>query len=386
MGSLTDRKKPQIQLYYLVTAIFWFSNYAYIPTMSPYLKSIGISYAAIGVIGGAYGLAQILLRVPAGILSDRIGRRKIFIIAGALFGMLSSLGLYFTTNAMWIGLMRFLSGVSASTWVVYTILFASYFAGDSTASKLSYLNMANTAGIMAAKLLGSFAVERWGYRSAFLLSAAVGLAGVLLSIFITENIPETAARPSVLELLSVIRDKNLLTISVLAGISQMLVFATTNTFTPELAAVLGADSVQLGVLSTLSTVAMMFTAMICGRLFRKRINLRMFMAASFLMQAAGTVMTAYAPNVTAVYIASAVAGLGFGFCYVCAIGHCTLTVDPEKRSVAMGFFQAIYSVGMFAGPIVIGLAAQLAGLSRAIALSALLAAAGMVLALVVIRK
>ena len=44
------------------------------------------------------------------------------------------------------------------------------------------------------------------------------------------------------------------------------------------------------------------------------------------------------------------------------MGMSIASVPEEKRSTAMGFFQAIYGLGMFGGPVVIGYISHLWGL------------------------
>lgn len=67
-------------LFSVVTILFFFSLYAYIPQLSSYARELGASYKLIGLIGGAYGFTQTILRVPIGIISDKLRMRKVFII------------------------------------------------------------------------------------------------------------------------------------------------------------------------------------------------------------------------------------------------------------------------------------------------------------------
>jgi len=70
------KQKKNIKLFVFVTAFYWFSMYAYIPTFSPYLESLGASHKMIGLILGSYGFSQMLIRIPLGIYSDRINKNK----------------------------------------------------------------------------------------------------------------------------------------------------------------------------------------------------------------------------------------------------------------------------------------------------------------------
>lgn len=86
------------------------------------------------------------MRIPIGILSDRLEMRKIFICGGVLVSILSSLILYLANDPVLILAARGLAGVSASVWVVFTVLFSSCFEKGKTASRISFLNMYNNLG------------------------------------------------------------------------------------------------------------------------------------------------------------------------------------------------------------------------------------------------
>jgi len=62
------------------------------------------------------------------------------------------------------------------------------------------------------------------------------------------------------------------------------------------------------------------------------------------------------------YITQAVNGLGRGLSYPVLLSLSIKTVAPDKRSTAMGFFQALYGVGMTIGPMLAGLVSDLFGM------------------------
>ena len=64
------------------------------PILAAYSKMVTGSLQAAGLVMGAYGLPQFLLRIPLGILSDRWRRRKPFVLLGFLFNGMAALGLH----------------------------------------------------------------------------------------------------------------------------------------------------------------------------------------------------------------------------------------------------------------------------------------------------
>jgi MFS family permease len=355
--------------------------------MTPYLVDLGTSFSMIGVIGGSYGFSQMLLRIPLGVLSDRLGKRKFFLIMGLVAGTVSTFGMFFTQNAYIILTLRLLAGVSASAWVVFTVLFTDYFEKDKRASRMSYLLLANFSGIMLSRLFGGIIAEQFGHEYTYLLGGAAGVLAVILSIFLTEKTPQLTELPSVKNLIGVIKNKNLMAMSILAIFLQMVMQSTMNTFTPQAGAKVGADMMQLGLLTTIASFPAVITSIICGKLFaKKNLNVRLLLAFGFAIQVAGTFIMPFADTLSAVYVSAIVTGFGNGLCFSTLISFCTQTVDENRRSAAMGFFQAIYGFGMFIGPVIMGVFVDSIGLSYGFFTTTAFAVIGLVLTMALLKK
>ena len=76
---------------YLIIMLFWFSQYVYIPYQTPYLTACQVSSGFVGIVIGAYGMTQMLMRVPAGLTADRSGNHKRMLIAGQISVILANI-------------------------------------------------------------------------------------------------------------------------------------------------------------------------------------------------------------------------------------------------------------------------------------------------------
>ena len=380
-------KKPHVAVFLVCTFFYWFALYAFVPTMTPYLADLGISFSMIGLIGGSYGFSQMLLRIPLGVLSDKLGKRKMFILLGVLIAAVSSAGMFFTQNAYLILVLRFFTGVSASAWVVFTVLFMGYYDKSKHASRVSYLFMMNGLGLMSSKFLGGLIAEHFGHEYSFLLGGAAGFVALLLVFFITEKAPEIKELPTLKSLFGVVKNKNLMVMSILAIFLQMVIHSTINTFTPQAAAQVGADLMELGILSTVASIPAIISSFVCGKLFSSRnINVCNVIAISFIFKLIGALIIPFTDSMVAVYVSTVILGFAGGVSMSALLGFCTKTVDENRRSTAMGFFQAIYGFGMFTGPVIMGLIVDRSGISSGFFAAAAFAGAGLVLSYVLLRK
>ena len=372
--------------FYAVTVLFWASLYTYQPTLSPYLVSIGVGYSMIGIIGGSYGLAQMLVRIPLGIISDRLAKRKIFIVLALLVSVVSSVILYSSENPYVILLGRSLAGVSASGWVVFTVLFSSYFDKSKTASRISYLSAFNNAGQVAAMLAGGVAAGYFGFRFPFAAGAGIGALGFALSFLIKENAPENKRGVKIRELVSVIKNKNLLLMSSLSIVSQFIHFGATMTFVSVVASNLGAGGDQLGYLSMTGHLPRIVSSFLCGALLARKFNVKTLFVVSYSLLIANCILIPFCAGLFQLYAVSVLSGFGNGISMTLCISLCTLKIDENKRSAAMGFFQAFYGIGMFAGPVLTGVVADALGMDSAFFFSAAVAAAGLIASVKFVKR
>ncbi|MCL2708298.1 MAG: MFS transporter, partial [Defluviitaleaceae bacterium] len=249
-----------------------------------------------------------------------------------------------------------------------------------------FLNMYNSIGQAVAMLAGGLTAGYFGYRYPFAAGAFIGIGGIAFGLLVKEKKPERGGHVGVAELLSVIRDKNLLAMSALAIVSQFVFFGTTLTFVPLVAAGLGASPEELGFLSTLGNVPRILASLICGVLLARRFDSKIALASSYALFAVSCAATPFCPNLGALYAVNSATGFAYGVTMAITISLCTRDVEDYRRSAAMGFFQAIYGVGMFIGPVVVGVVSDNIGVNAGFYFAAIAAASGIAASLKFVRK
>ncbi len=322
---------------------------------------------------GAYGLMQVLLQFPIGMLSDKINKRKIFVILGLLLSTLSSLGMFFTKNPYMLIILRGLTGVAGSSWVIMTILFSSYFTKNEAAGKISFLTAANNIGQLVAMLTAGVISTFFAYKGTFLAGAIVGLIGTILSLFIKENKIENKKIPKLKDIQFIIKDKTLIMCAILCLIVQFIAFGATNTFTATVAKNIGATDIELSFISTVMTIPRVLSSMLCGYLLIKKVKSRGIIIASFLITALACIITPFSTNMITLYLGAFLTGTGTGTAYAVLIGICTKNIADELKSTAMGICQTIFCFGTFLGPIFIGNIIEMYNINAGFLISAILA-------------
>ena len=374
MQTAGPDNRRQAGLLYALTAIFWFSQYAITPYINAELQRMGQTAGFMGLVGGAYGFSQMLVRVPAGLMADRLGRQKPFIVMGCALTALAGLGfLLWYTPASFLAL-RLVAGLASASWVSFTVMYGSFFPPKEGPRRISQLNIANQAGRLLCYVLVAWAVASQGLRSAFQIAAAAGMLCLLLSLMLREQ-PRPNQGLSLRTMLSVVSDRNMRVTSLLGLLTQIIAFGTYLSFSVNLGIRLGASKPELSALSLVLTIAAVLANLTAtGSRTLSKVRPKALIELGFILAALYCVMAPLCQTMGQLYLAQALAGISSGFTFAMLLGQCVKDIEPELRGAGMGLYQAIYGIGMTLGPILMGVMIDALGMNAAFFLMAGLSA------------
>jgi len=356
----------------VIIFMFWASLYMYVPILPVYAATLKNSALGIaGIIVSMYGLTQFILRVPLGIASDKLKKRKIFVIMGLLLSCAAAIGMGFTRSAVGVASFRGVSGVAAATWVITTVLFASYFSQESTVKAAGLAVFISVFAQLVATLTGGIVANHFGYQAPFFGAAILAGIGVVCLAFFREKVlPRSVDSTQVNTKFTL--GWSLVLISLAAAVGQFIMYATTYGYVPILADKLGATSTELGWLAASMQVAYMITSfgvvIFVPAGYEKvvaLIGIGIIGAASFWVLRS--------QSVSELFLTRVLHGIGHGLSYPVLMGLAIKPVANQHRATAMSIFQAVYAFGMFTGPAVSGWIVERAGLSAVFSTSAWIA-------------
>ncbi|WP_050180125.1 MFS transporter [Domibacillus robiginosus] len=349
-------KKRNQRLFLLISFLFWFSHFIYIPMLSPYIEQIGGTYTFIGIVLASYGLMQFLFRLPIGIGSDLWNKRKGFVVAGMAVSMFSCLAFALTESPGWVLLSRSLAGIAAATWVAFTILFSSYAAERDLHRAMGHLSFAVVFAQLLGMALSAWIVEEWGWHAPYWLGAVFGAAGLLLSLFVAEGNTETKREPVQLkELGTVLKEPMLLKVSLLSILAHSIMFTTMFGFTTDYALSAGMRAGDITLLVFAFMVPHAVSTLLSGSWFVPKLGKWGTLQIAFSAAAIFTILMPFADTKSALIALQLVNGFAMGLLFPLFLGMAVEEISHAKRSTAMGAYQALYAIGMFVGPFLAGI-------------------------------
>lgn len=172
----------------LAVCLSLFGDLALYASLVTQIEEVGLSLGAVGIMLGINRLIRIPGNPLAGMLIDRLGRRRLFLL-GMLLGTLSTAG-YGLVRGFWPFLTsRLVWGIA---WTLINVSGMAMVLDTSTPANRGRLTgLYNTwmlSGLALGPLVGGFLVDLIGFRPAMLTCAGITSVGLMVVVV---ALPET---------------------------------------------------------------------------------------------------------------------------------------------------------------------------------------------------
>ena len=293
----------------------------------------------------AYVLGMALVVLPAGLIADAIGRKRV-LLAGLSLMTLTSIGCALTASLpMMIGL-RFAQGLGAGTCLLLAATVAAdCFRGTKLVSVLGLLGAAWGSAPVVAPAFGGVIAEFGSWRLVFVVLAALtATVGLLVALILPETLRRERRSPINLRaaagvLGEALRHRAFVAFAMMFGLvaAAQTVFGVVGPFLYEVG--LGFSSSTYGFISLGVGAANFLGAATCGAMVLRTTTRRLAIGGSAVLALAGLLMLASAHFLGL----SAVAITGGAALALLSIG----TLDPLTKGLAMGVFSR--NIGLITG-------------------------------------
>jgi DHA1 family multidrug resistance protein-like MFS transporter len=150
------------------------------PLLPEIRTDFGVSITTAGIIVGSYGLARLAVDLPAGFLANRVGPRRLSLIAIAILLVASVLGALAGSVEQLI-VARIGSGVAVGILATVILSALSSTATPSNRGKvMSLFHVANNTGIALYPMIGGLLGSALGWRATFVVTFVLALLAAAL--------------------------------------------------------------------------------------------------------------------------------------------------------------------------------------------------------------
>lgn len=325
------------------------------PVLPLYALTFGVDLAMVGALVGSIGITKVVLDIPAGVISNRVGTKR-FMSLGLLMVAISAIVSAVAVNYWMLLFGLVLQGAGSAVYFTSSYLAVSRLCpvakrGRHLGLFISLQFLGSTSGPLVGGLFG----QSFGLGTPFLiyaLFAAVSLA--LVHFGIGSQVEGAGGRIDIRQLTSALRDRTLAAINVgLLAISVVRIGLIATVLPVFASHNLSMSPVEFGGILTLFSLANFMTLLPAGAL-SDRLGRRPFMFASLV--ATGLLALLLSLSNDAASFAIVMVAMGAALGLTGPIGAWVSDVSrPAELGASMGLFRTMGDVGSFIGPVTLTL-------------------------------
>lgn len=181
MSSYTPSERRAVTALAGIFSLRMVGLFMILPVFSLYGRALpGATPFLIGLAVGAYGLAQLLLQIPFGLLADRFDRRRLIVIGLALFVIGG--GVAASAHDIWMVIVgRFLQGAGAISAVVMALL-SDLVRDEQRTKSMAVIGMSIGVSFAVAFMLGPWLAGVVGLSGLFAATSVMGGLAIVVCL------------------------------------------------------------------------------------------------------------------------------------------------------------------------------------------------------------
>ncbi len=335
-----------------------------------YLRDIQLSYSRVSVVLVAAGIGAMLSQIPFGQVLGRRSETSVMAASVLLMGVTSGLFGWIEVTALLVGLQLFW-GAGSTGWLLSRQTLMTRAAPPHVRGRaMSLFGGTTRLSFFIGPVVGGVIVDRFGFRSGFMIAAGVTLAG-LFPLAIGRRHDRSRTPPSAPSTQPMTRPLRTVAdhwrILLPVGLAQVLIIAVRqgrNLVIPLIGDSLGLDPGDIGLLVGIGTFTDFALFPLAGYTMDRFGRLAAIVPA-FSLVGLGLVWLASVDTYTGVAGAVALIGVGNSFGSGTMLTLSGDVAPTEATSQFLGVLGMIRDGGRILGPIVVGAMADAVGLGAA---------------------
>jgi MFS family permease len=353
---------------------------AMVPSLPLYAQSFGVPATAIGMAIAAYGLARFAMAIPAGQLSDWLGRRPTLAIGG-LVSAVGNLWCAFATAYPEFIIARFVAGAGASLILTTgQVVLADISTPAQRGRTIAIYQGTFLFAVGIGPFPGGLLAEHFGLGAPFIAYGTASLLATVVAWFAiaetrnlsrgSRQLTEVACLPFAAQLRMLATKAGFVLVSLISLMNAVVRTGGLFAIVPMLATTsLGLTTGSIGFALMLGSVCGLLAAYPSGWL-ADRFGRKTVIVPATLMTGASMLLFCLAPSY-GWFVAAAVAwGVASSVGGSAPAAYAADSAPPGMNAAAMSSFRMVGDAGYVIGPLALGLVADLYGATVALLLGA----------------
>lgn len=350
-----------------ISFVCFFGSYMRIPIVPLFAISLGADTVQVGMINGAFMLMAGVLSIPAGLISDRFGRRlpllgSLLLLAG------SSFLLYWCSTPLQLAGIYLLFGVGLSA---FSPPLMSYVADVTPPEKLGqaygWYTMSLYGGMTIGPAAGGLIGTALGLRPVFLVAGGLILAMFFVALIFLNNHSSDqqgdATCCAVIPSLKSLMGNRRFVACLVATIGGCFGYGMFVTFMPLYIRSLGMNSGHVGLVFAAQALANALTRLPTGKMCDRVADRSVLVSGGLAGFAIALALFGLCHSVVSLMAAAALMGISMGVAFTVICAMIADVVPREMRGLAMGCYSTCVYAGMMLSALCMGVVIKSEGFS-----------------------
>ena len=362
MEQLVKDKKVLFYLYLLGFFAIFSTTISKSPVLPLFAQALGSGDATIGMISAVSPFAGILFSFPVGALSDKIGRRRLLIVSGAVFVIAPLLYLFISDPLMLIPVRFFHGTGTAILGPVAAALLVERFParkGEVLGQYSSATLMGRTlAPVTGGAIISYFAMYPGliSYQVVYFAAFLLAIPAFVVTLLYSEKDHHDIALMQIKEFsrsFKVFFGDRVLRATAFVEMATYFSFGAFETFLPVLLFDRGYAAFEIGIIFAVQVVLMAFTKPLFGRV-ADRVDKRVQIVIGLLLIGCSVAVIPYFSSFTMFALISITAGFGLSLSTVATGAYVGEVAAKKEIGASMGALSSIMDIGHSLGPLLTG--------------------------------
>ena len=328
------------------------------PILPEYAETFHVNYTLVGLVVAAFGIARMVLDLPAGFLAQRFNKKKLMLL-GLILVSSSSILAGFAQNYWMLLAARIIEGLGSAIYVTTaTIFIALVTTPERRGFLMSIYSGFLLLGAIFGPSFGGFIADTYGITGPFFAYAIVSASGIIPTLILPHvNNSNKEINNKIQNLYyqawDYARDPRFIPVLpsifslffIRTGVRSTLVPLFTNNN-------LGLNEFDIGILLTFAGIATACTMVPIGYISDK-IGRRTPLLLSLIISAPVTVWIAFTNDFMQISIVMFVYGAIIGLSGPIA-AYVTDIAPKDKLEIYMGVYRTVGDIGFVLGPLLMG--------------------------------
>lgn len=331
------------------------------PVLPLFATYLGAGPSVVGMVAAVSAFTGIVASIPAGVLSDRLGKKRMLLLSAFVFA--TAPFLYLLITEIWqLAVIRFYHGLATAIFIPVAMALIINLFHSERGERIGWFSTSTLIGRFMAPVVGGIIIGAMalnpdiGYKVVYLVCGAAGI----LVLFLALKIPNPDGKiknnqkweETLKTLRTVISNKGiLLTSAVEAAI--LFAYGTFETFLPLYSIKIGLSAYEIGIFLSAQVITLAFTKPVMGRFSDKHGRKPQIFAGAIIGAACIGSFSLFTSFVPLLFL-SILFGLALSIVTSATSALIADLSRKETHGSAMGTLGSVMDIGHTTGPLVSG--------------------------------